>query len=255
MKKKNILVIKLNDQATAAAAVEISRNTIHIERDDRFKLFVQDVVQIVLDNRINRLEDLKAFVMPDNNMTVHEMIRYLIKTNVGATKISSIKSKISLKKVHYIEKKSTEKDSFLGICTNGHIGAIVEVRGGSQSLAKDLAIQVVATIPEKILQQNVKDDIDDLITESVIAGKPADIIDKIVEKKSSVDNSEFHIILGARLFKDQTKTVTEALKKENAKIVSFIRLETSAETIIYDPENQYNNQSFESVLKVNKLLR
>ena len=112
----------------------------------------------------------------------------------------------------------------------GRIGVLVALKGGSEELAKGIAMHVAAMNPQFVRAEDVPADF--LAKEKEIAlsqmsdkekNKPADILEKIVSGKVAKIISEV-TLLGQPYVLDTNITVGDALKKEGADVVSVVRL-------------------------------
>lgn len=114
------------------------------------------------------------------------------------------------------------------IHSNKKIGTVVVLKGGSEELAKDIAMHVAATNPACISPDEVSQKLVDKekeIWRSQLAQekKPAEIIEKIMvgkEKKYREENA----LLKQVFVKDPGKTIEQLLADASAKLESFYRL-------------------------------
>ncbi len=144
-------------------------------------------------------------------------------------------------------KKSTRqvKEGYIGVYlhSNGKVGAMVELlcetdfvarNEDFQNLAKELAMQVAAMNPSYLSPEDVPEEIK--VKEKEIyraemqnAGKPAEVLEKIVEGKLDKFYSQ-HCLLRQNYIKDDNLTVEKLLTQniakigENIKIGKFYRL-------------------------------
>jgi elongation factor Ts len=105
------------------------------------------------------------------------------------------------------------------------IGVLVDVEGGDEQLAKDLAMQIAASKPVSLDRSGVPDAL--IETERSIAtqkaaesGKPADIVAKMVEGTVQKYLKEV-TLLGQPFVKDDKQTVEQLLKARGAKVHAF----------------------------------
>lgn len=144
-------------------------------------------------------------------------------------------------------KKSTRqvKEGYIGVYlhSNGKVGAMVELlcetdfvarNEDFQNLAKELAMQVAAMNPSYLSPEDVPEEIK--VKEKEIyraemknAGKPAEVLEKIVEGKLDKFYSQ-HCLLRQNYIKDDNLTVEKLLTQniakigENIKVGKFYRL-------------------------------
>lgn len=111
--------------------------------------------------------------------------------------------------------------------TNGKIGVVVSLKGGSPELAREIAMHVAATNPYVISPDEISLDlvekerniwVDQLKNE----GKPENIMQQIMlgkEKKFREENA----LIKQAFVKDSEKTIEQLLKQADAMVQSFVR--------------------------------
>ncbi|HYM48623.1 MAG TPA: translation elongation factor Ts, partial [Burkholderiaceae bacterium] len=109
------------------------------------------------------------------------------------------------------------------------IGVLVEIDGGNETLAKDLAMHVAASRPEFVSKEQVSADAIAkekaiFIEQAQSSGKPANIIEKMVEGRINKYVNEI-TLLGQPFVKDPETTVDKLVKGANAKVARFARFE------------------------------
>lgn len=118
----------------------------------------------------------------------------------------------------------------LGSYVHGRkIGVIVEVEGGDETLAKDLAMHVAASKPECVSKDQVPADAiarerEIFAEQAKQSGKPANIIEKMIDGRINKFLNEI-TLLGQPFVKDPDTTVEKLLKSAGAKVVRFTRFE------------------------------
>jgi elongation factor Ts len=124
-----------------------------------------------------------------------------------------------------------ETDGVIGSYIHGgRIGVLVAVKGGSEELAKGVAMHVAAMNPQYVRAEDVPADFIEKEKEIALAAmsdkekaKPADILEKIVSGKINKIVSEV-TLLGQPYVLDTNVSVGDALKKDGAEVVSVVRL-------------------------------
>jgi len=116
------------------------------------------------------------------------------------------------------------------------IGVVVATRGGEPALAHDLAMHIAALNPQHLSADDVPAEQVDKEREIFVAqiaqdpkaaGKPAEIVAKMVEGKVRKFLGEI-TLLGQPFVKDDKQSVGDVLKKAKANIVRFVRYEVGA---------------------------
>jgi elongation factor Ts len=111
----------------------------------------------------------------------------------------------------------------------GRIGVLVEIDGGDETLARDLAMHVAASAPRYLdASQMPAAELDkerEILTAQALGqGKAEDIVKRMVEGqlRKFVDNVT---LLGQPFVKDADKRVRELLAAAKATVKSFLRYE------------------------------
>lgn len=115
------------------------------------------------------------------------------------------------------------------IHTNGKIGVLVALKGGTEELARDVAMHVAASNPQFVAPADVSEDViakekDIYVAQAAESGKPAEIIEKMVVGRLRKFVNEV-TLLGQSFVKDPDLTVEKLLKSKNAEINNFARYE------------------------------
>ena len=207
----------VSDQASGKAVlVEINCETDFVGKDASFLKFSDNVAEVALKSGAADISALKAAPYPGGG-TVEDAAKALIAT---------IGEKIDVRRMARVE-----NDGVIGSYIHGgRIGVLVALKGGSEDLAKGIAMHVAAMNPAHIRAEDVPADF--LAKEKEIAlaamsdkekNKPADILEKIISGKVNKIVSEI-TLLGQPYVLDTNVTVADALKKEGADVISVVRL-------------------------------
>jgi elongation factor Ts len=199
-----------------AVLVEINCETDFVGKDASFLQFTDTVADIALKSGAADVDALKAAAYPDAG-NVEEAAKALI---------AKIGEKIDVRRMARVQ-----SEGVIGSYTHGgRIGVLVSLKGGSEELAKGIAMHVAAMNPAHIRAEDVPADF--VAKEKDIAlsqmtdkdkAKPAEILEKIIAGKINKIVSEV-TLLGQPYVLDTNTTVAEALKKEGADVVSVVRL-------------------------------
>ncbi len=114
---------------------------------------------------------------------------------------------------------------------DGRVGTIVGLKGGTQEVAKDIAMHVAAMNPEYKTREDVpaeaKDKVKDLFLEEVAkSGKPADIQEKMLAGKLDTFFKE-RTLLDQPFIKNPDQTIEKLLAANGATLVGFVRVATA----------------------------
>jgi len=199
-----------------AVLVEINCETDFVGKDTSFLKFTDTVAEIALKSGAADVDALKAAAYPDA-ANVEEAAKALI---------AKIGEKIDVRRMARVESEGVIGSYIHG----GRIGVLVSLKGGSEELAKGIAMHVAAMNPAHIRAEDVPADF--VAKEKEIAlsqmtekdkAKPAEILEKIIAGKINKIVSEV-TLLGQPYVLDTNITVAEALKKEGADVVTVVRL-------------------------------
>jgi len=106
------------------------------------------------------------------------------------------------------------------------IGVLVDVVGGDEGLAKDVAMHIAASKPVSLSREQVPEELirkerDIAAQKAAESGKPANIVEKMVE--GSVQKFLKDVtLLGQPFVKDDKQTVEQLLKARGARVASFV---------------------------------
>jgi elongation factor Ts len=199
-----------------AVLVEVNCETDFVTKNPDFVKFSDNVADVALKSGAKDIDALKAAAYPGGG-TVDEAAKGLVAT---------IGENIQVRRMAHVSNDGVIASYIHG----GRIGVLVTLKGGSEDLAKGIAMHVAAMNPAYIRAEDVPADF--LAKEKDIAlsqmsekekAKPAEILEKIVGGKISKIISEV-TLLGQAYVLDTNTTVADALKKEGADVISVARL-------------------------------
>ena len=109
------------------------------------------------------------------------------------------------------------------------ISVLTLVNGGSEELAKDIAMHVAASKPVCVSAEQVPADLlakerEIFTAQAAESGKPAEIMEKMVEGRIRKYLNEV-TLLGQAFVKDPDQTVEKLLKSASAEVSQFVRYE------------------------------
>ncbi len=208
-------LIAVSQKAGKAVLVEVNSETDFSSRNENFIQFTKDVANVALESGAADIEALKATKLGD--ATVEEGAKALTLT---------IGEKFEVRRMAKVENDGP----IAAYSHNGRIGVLVALKGGSEELAKGIAMHVAAMNPKFIKVEDVPADFLEKEKEIELSkmtdkdkAKPADILDKIVSGKVNKILAEVTLV-GQPYVLDGDVTVAEALKKGGAEIVAVQRL-------------------------------
>lgn len=213
---EGLIVIKSQSVKGPAILLEVNCETDFVARDENFKEFTQKTAQCALDHQITDITSLSDCKLTESGESV-EKIRESLVAKLGEN--------IQLRRLHVV---AAQADILLGSYVHmGRIGTIVQLKGGNESLAEDLALHITANNPtvisaDEIAEQMVAKEREIFMTQLQSSGKPQAIIDKMIEGRLNKFRDEMSL-LGQEFIKDPNIRVGQLLESTGAKVISFVR--------------------------------
>jgi len=212
---EGLLVIKQNEETGQLVIVEINSETDFVIKDDSFKVFCDQVASCALANQPADIDSLMGCNIGEQ--TVEETRQQLV---------AKIGENISVRRFSLID----AAQGILGSYLHGvRIGAIVELEGGDEALAKDIAMHIAASNPTCIAEEDVPQDVlakekEILVAQAEESGKPPEIIEKMIGGRINKFLKEI-TLLGQPFVKDPDQTIAKLLESGGATVKSFVRFE------------------------------
>jgi elongation factor Ts len=209
-------LIVVRQASGAVAMVEINCETDFVTKNDDFRAFADAVAGVALESGSADLDALLATNMA-NGQSIEQNRRDCI---------AKIGENISVRRFARLATTS----GVLGAYLHGtRIGVLVELEGGDADLAKDIAMHVAASRPLCVSANEVPAEFlarekDIFTAQAAASGKPANIIDKMVEGRLRKYLEEV-TLLGQPFIKDPDQIVEKLLQSRQAKVLRFERFE------------------------------
>lgn len=209
------VVIASSADRRSATLVEVNCETDFVARQQEFQAFAQAVATAALARGVTELAAVAELGLADG-ASVEDTRRKLI---------ARIGENISVRRVGRIDAPTR-----LGSYVHGiRIGALVGLQGGDETLARDLAMHVAAANPQFVAPEDVPPgtlakEREILAAQASAEGKPAAIVDKMVEGRLRKYLAEI-CLTGQPFVKDPDKSVAALLAAANARVSGFMRYE------------------------------
>lgn len=214
---EGLIVVESGADAKRAAMVEVNCETDFVAKEPAFVDFARAVAKCVLSSKVTNVDELSAVPLtPGNPQTVDEARKALI---------AKIGENISVRR--FIVYTSAGKvASYLH---GTRIGVLVDIQGGNDDLARDIAMHVAASKPVCVNESEVPADVvakekEIFLAQAAESGKPADILEKMVVGKVKKFLKEV-TLLGQPFVKDPDTTVEKLLQANKATVTRFQRFE------------------------------
>lgn len=213
------ILIRQDPDSKDTIILEINSETDFVAKDENFKSFAGQVATAILQHHPADIDELMALpVQSAGGTTVEEMRQQLV---------AKLGENISVRRFNLVNARA----NFATYLHGTRIGVIVELDGGDEVLAKDIALHIAGHLPPPVCISETGVPADLLEKEREIfsaqaseSGKPPEIVKKMIDGKVSKFIKEI-TLLGQAFVKDQDTTVEKLLAGAGAKVNYFIRYE------------------------------
>jgi elongation factor Ts len=207
------IALATREDNSEAVMVEINCETDFVAKDANFLAFTDAVASNAL---VATSDDVDALMATDFDGSSLEVARQALVTKIGEN--------VQVRRMA----RMAGCDNIGAYIHGGHIGVMVDLEGGNEEVARDIAMHIAALNPAYIDVDDVPADVLEkekqfLISQAADSGKPAEIIEKMVSGRMRKHLSTI-TLLGQDFVKDGDVTVAKLLKQNDAKVKSFTRL-------------------------------
>ncbi|MBV5284801.1 MULTISPECIES: translation elongation factor Ts [Methyloversatilis] len=210
---EGVVGLFLSADGKTAAMVEVNCETDFVAKNDDFLALVNGAAKLVADNNPADVAALSA--LPFGEGTVE---------STRAALVGKIGENMSIRRFVRVQAEGKVASYVHG---GSKIGVLVDVVGGDDAMAKDLAMHIAASKPKSLDSTGVSADLIEAerrvaIEKAREAGKPEEMIAKIAE--GSVQKYLKEVTLLGQVFvkaEDGKQTIEQLLKAKSAKIASF----------------------------------
>ena len=198
--------------ARLGAIVEVNCETDFVAKNDDFLSFTRSLAELVATRKP---VDVAALATLALNGTSVEQVRAALVGRIGEN--------LSIRRFARVEAKGKLAAYVHG---GAKIGVLVDIVGGDEALAKDLAMHIAASKPvalssEQVPAELIRRERDIAAQKAAESGKPANIVDKMVEGSVQKFLKEV-TLLGQPFVKDDKRSVEQLLKAAGAQIAAFV---------------------------------
>lgn len=198
-----------------AVLVEINSETDFVAKDENFVAFTGKVATAALSSGAADAEALKSVAI--DGATVEE---------ARAALIAKVGENVQVRRLARV----AGSNNVAAYVHGGRIGVLVELKGGSEDLARGIAMHIAAMNPSYLNPTQVPAEIVAKEKEIALAqmndkdkAKPAEIQEKMIAGKINKILSEM-CLTGQAYVLDTNLTVEAAAKKEGAEILAYTRI-------------------------------
>ena len=211
---EGVVAVHVAPDAKTGAIVEVNCETDFVAKTEDFQKFAASLAELVAKRNPVDLAALNA--LPLGGATVDEARKALF---------GRIRENISIRRFARIEARGRLSRYIHG---GAKIGVLVDVSGGKEQLGRDLAMHIAASKPlglsrDDVPVELVKKERDIARAKAAESGKPANIVEKMVE--GSVQKFVREVTLLGQIFvKDPAgkQTVEALLKAGGASVSRFV---------------------------------
>lgn len=213
---EGLIVIVRSPDAKEAAMVEVNSETDFVSKGDDFRDFANAVAERILKSRPADLAALMDMPLRDGENTSVNTARQELVAKIGEN--------VNVRR--FVRFQADQ--GLVGAYLHGtRIGVLVEMGKGTEDLAKDIAMHVAASRPVCVEPKDMPADMiakekEIFSAQAAASGKPANIIEKMVEGRVKKFLSEV-TLLGQPFVKDPDKSVEQFLKEAGGTVVRFER--------------------------------
>ena len=193
------------------AMVEVNSETDFVARDENFLGFVNSVVSKAFDERLDDVAALAGGETEDARQAL----------------VQKIGENISVRRV--VTYQAAEGVIGGYVHGNNRIAVLVSLKGGSEELARDVAMHVAAVNPQVVSPDNMPEEQvakerEIYVAQAQDSGKPPEIIEKMVDGRVRKFLSENSLTEQA-FVKDPDTTVGKLVAGAGAEVLGFTRFE------------------------------
>jgi len=206
-----VVAARLAEDGSYGALLEVNSETDFVARDGSFLGFVDSVLEKAF---VERQDDVAA-LMAGALEQARESLVQKIGENIGVRRVSILEA----------------SDGVVGsyVHSNNRIAVLVQLQGGDQDLARDVAMHVAAVnprvvSPDDMPKELVEKEKEIYTAQALESGKPPEIVEKMIGgriKKFLAENS----LVEQPFVKDPDTSVGKLVAAAGAAVVSFSRFE------------------------------
>jgi elongation factor Ts len=211
---EGVVAVFIATDAKLGAIIEVNCETDFVAKNEDFLAFARNLATLVAERAPADVSALSA--LPLAGSTVDQ---------VRTALVGKIGENMSIRRFARLQARGRLQSYVHG---GAKIGVLVDVSGGDEALAKDLAMHIAASKPVALSRDEVSAELiqrerDIAQQKALESGKPANIAEKMVEGSVQKFLKEV-TLLGQAFVKDDTgkTTVEQLLKSRSASVSRFV---------------------------------
>jgi elongation factor Ts len=206
-------VIGSAESPKAVSLVELNAETDFVTQNERFKVFLRELAQQIAEKLPASVDALLGQPFRADPSTTVDEQRALVMQSLGEN--------IQIKRLLTVPKSPD-----LSIGCYSHMGGkivvlvVLEGGGGMETFARDIAMHIAAEAPDYLSPEQIPASIrerEQEIARGQVEGKPAQVIDKIVEGKLKAFYDQT-CLLHQKYVKDTSLTISALLQQESKRL-------------------------------------
>jgi len=209
---EGVIGLSVAADGKSGAIVEVNCETDFVAKNDEFRAFAAEVAALVARDNPTDLAALGAAKLPSGDTVEARRIALVQKIGENMTVRRFARRVAAGRLASYVH----------GV----RIGVMVDVTGGDDTLGKDLAMHIAASKPLAVDRTGVAADVVErergiAAARAAESGKPANIVEKMVEGAVAKFLAEVTLTGQAFVKGDGKQTVAELLKQKGATVNGF----------------------------------
>jgi elongation factor Ts len=206
--------LMVSDDAKTAVILEINSETDFVAKDDNFQAFADQVLAVIAEQQPTSVDQLAGLQL-ESGQSVEEARQALI---------AKVGENIQVRRFQRVESDA----SIASYAHGARIGVLVD-SSADADLARDIAMHIAAVNPQFVDQNAIPTEFVEkekgiLIAQAESSGKPAEIIEKMIQGRLDKFLAEV-TLMGQPFVKDPDQKVSKLLANAGAEVNSFIRYE------------------------------
>lgn len=210
---EGVVAVHVAADRKSGAIVEVNCETDFVAKNEDFRAFAGELARLVEKHDPPNVDALSAAKLA-SGMTVEER---------RTTLVQKIGENMSVRRFERLAAKGALSSYVHGV----RIGVLVDVTGGDDALGKDLAMHIAASKPLAVSREGVSAELIEqerriAAGKAAESGKPAAIVEKIVEGAVAKYLSEVTLLAQPFVKGDGKEPVSALLKQKGATVNRFL---------------------------------
>ena len=208
---EGVVTLKISDDTNYGVVVEINSETDFVARDDNFGAFAQEVTDAVFNSKQTDIAALMAEGLEEKRQAL----------------VQKIGENISVRRASFLRADGGVVGGY--VHSNNRIAVLVQLKGGNEELAKDIAMHVAAVNPpvinpDDMPAETLEKEKDIIRAQPDMEGKPAEIVEKMIMGRINKFLKE-NSLVEQPFVKNPDITVGKLAKEGGAEIIAVTRFE------------------------------